>query len=335
MALDLLTFGEALVEIMRPGVGQPLDRPGEFLGPYESGAPFIFAVQAARLGAKAGAICCVGDDAFGRLLMTRYECEGLDPRGLRVVPDHATGIAFIAYAEDGSRDFVFTLKDSAAAYLTPDLLDETLFDGLKCLHVTGSALSMGKNGLATGLRALELAQKAGAKISFDANVRPQLLPPDKVWDVFAPFVDAADGILLTAEEALLLAHEWELDRAVDVLLFQPGKPGRVVVVHDGAHGCILYTDAGDEADFPETMRVEPVEGFDVEEVDPTGAGDSFDAGFLVRWLAGDELYEAARFANACGALAVTKRGPMAGSPTKRQVIDFLALRPETNDWTNE
>ena len=73
MALDILTFGEALVEIMRTDIDQTLDQPGAFTGPYPSGAPFIFAVQAARLGAKVAAIGAVGDDAFGTCLINQLD----------------------------------------------------------------------------------------------------------------------------------------------------------------------------------------------------------------------------------------------------------------------
>jgi sugar/nucleoside kinase (ribokinase family) len=66
-----------------------------------------------------------------------------------------------------------------------------------------------------------------------------------------------------------------------------------------------------------------VPGFDVEEIDPTGAGDCFDAGFLVSWLEGAGPLSAARFANACGALAVTARGPMAGAKTRTEVEAFM------------
>jgi len=67
----------------------------------------------------------------------------------------------------------------------------------------------------------------------------------------------------------------------------------------------------------------PVEGFVVHEIDPTGAGDCFDAGFLARWLEGDSPAEAAHFANACGALAVTAQGPMAGARHRDEVLKFM------------
>ncbi|MFQ3648359.1 MAG: sugar kinase [Anaerolineae bacterium] len=311
MSLDIVTLGEALVEVMRPEVGQPLDQPGPFEGPFPSGAPFIFAVQAARLGAKVAAIGTVGDDAFGRCMQAQLAADGLDLRGLRVSSTHATGVAFIAYRHDGSRDFVFHARHAASSQIDPIQLEEGLFRGLKCLHLMGSTLSMSDDLLEVGRLALHLAQHHGAKVSFDPNLRPQLLPPERARLAFEPFIRAADVLMPTREELHLLTGETDDDRAVAALTRL--NPQQIVVVTQGAQGAKAYHRG----------RWEHAPAFVVEEVDPTGAGDCFDAGFLVRWLAGDSLVDALRFANACGALAVTRRGPMSGAFHYEQVLSFI------------
>ncbi|MCS7071991.1 MAG: sugar kinase, partial [Anaerolinea sp.] len=207
MAYDLLTFGEALVEIMRTDVDQPLDRPGPFVGPYPSGAPFIFTVQAARLGARAACVGAVGADAFGRFLLDSFTADGLDTSIIRVIPDHATGVAFIAYARDGSRDFVYHLRHAAAGHIGPQSLQREMFTGLKCLHLTGSSLSMHEEAYRLGLQALAWAQETGARISFDPNLRPQLIDLKQAASHFAPFIDASDVILLTQEELIALTGQ--------------------------------------------------------------------------------------------------------------------------------
>lgn len=325
MGLDILTFGEALVEVMRTGVGQPLDRPGPFTGPYPSGAPFIFAVQAARLGAKVGVIGAVGQDAFGKCLIDQLQADGVDTRGVHVLPDYTTGVAFVAYNTDGTRDFVFHARHAASGQLSPHMLDESLFDGLKCLHIMGSTLSMHADALQTGRRALELAQAAGAKISFDPNIRPQLMSPDRARQAFMPFMEAADVLIPSEEELLILGDAYHVEWVVQDLL--EDKPELVVVITRGAEGCEVMTLSDLLQDeLPEIGRgieVDPINGYDVMEVDPTGAGDCFDAGFLARWLAGDSPSEAAEFANACGALAVTAQGPMAGAKKLVEVRAFM------------
>lgn len=312
MALDILTFGEALVEVMRVEVGQPLDRPALFTGPYPSGAPFIFAMQAARLGARVAALGAVGDDAFGACLRDQLIRDGVDVSGLRTLPTHTTGVAFVAYAADGSRSFIFHIAQAAAGQIAPDLLIPAQFRGLKVLHLMGSTLSLHPAALQTGRRALELAQHAGAKVSFDPNIRPELLPPERAALAFAPFIEAADILLPTAAELTLLTGALDAESAVEHLLAR--YPELLIVVTQGAEGCTVY-EAGRRARVP---------GYRVEEIDPTGAGDCFDAGFLVAWLAGETPAEAARFANACGALAVTVKGPAEGARTLAEVEAFMA-----------
>lgn len=312
LMIDILTIGEALVEIMRVGVDQPLHRPALFTGPYPSGAPFIFAVQAARLGARVAACGCVGQDAFGNCLLNQLAADGVETAGVRVLDTHTTGVAFVAYASDGSRDFVFHVAQAAAGQITPEMLTESLFSGLRCLHLMGSTLSIHQKALDTGLRALELAKAAGAKFSFDPNLRPQLMSNDRACIALKPFLDAADVIIPTAEEAQILTGQPTLQAAVDSLLQQ--HPQRIVVITQGSAGCTVYTQ----------KQTQQIPGFPVEEIDPTGAGDCFDAGFLVQWLAGADPVEAARFANACGALAVTAQGPMAGAQPRAVVEAFIA-----------
>ena len=310
MPLDILTIGEALVEIMRTDIDQPLQAPGPFTGPYPSGAPFIFAAQAARLGLQTAAIGAVGADAFGQCLLNQLEADGIITDGLRQLRGATTGIAFVAYNADGSRDYVFSL--GAGGQLSTDMLLPELFAGLRCFHVMGSTLSMSAAALRVCREALRLAVEAGALISFDPNLRPELLPPEEARIAFAEFMSAAAVLLPTADELLQLTAAGSIDGAVDMLLAE--CPERIIVVTHGADGCAVYSAAG----------AVNVPGCAVKEVDPTGAGDCFDAGFLSALLAGKSPLEAARLANACGALAVTVKGPMAGAMTRAEVERFLA-----------
>ncbi len=309
MPLDILTIGEALVEIMRADINQPLDQPGPFVGPYPSGAPFIFAVQAARLGMESAAIGSVGVDAFGDCLLHQLAADGVVTDGIRRLPDQATGVAFVAYNRDGSRDFVFSL--GAGGHIKSDMLKPAHFAGLRCFHIMGSALSMSEAVLTVCQEALALALEAGALISFDPNLRPELLPVEEARIVFAPFIDAADTFLPTQEELLLLTAAGSADEAIEDLL--RARPDRKIVVTRGAAGCSVYTEDG---------RLD-ISGYDVDEIDPTGAGDCFDAGFISGILGGKSLRAAAQLANACGALAVSEKGPMAGAKSRAEVEHFI------------
>jgi sugar/nucleoside kinase (ribokinase family) len=307
---EVITVGEALVEIMRPARDQPLDQPGLFHGPFASGAPAIFAVAAARLGLSAALISAVGDDAFGRLLQARLGEEGVDTSGMQVASGYSTGMAFIGYMAGGQREFVFNLRHSASSVVVADSLAADFFSGVRWLHLSGSALALGETVRQACARALTFTLAAGGRLSLDPNLRPELMSLAKARETLAPYLAAADLLLPTAEEARALTGASDDDEAAAILL---GERERVVVFKRGAGGCTLFT-AATRLDVP---------GFAVDEVDPTGAGDCFNAAFIRCIIAGWELERAARFANAAGALAVTRLGPMEGAPTIKQTTSLL------------
>src|SRR3712207_300108 len=171
---QIVTIGEILVEIMATRVSQTFLEPGLFVGPYPSGAPAIFADQAARAGASVAMVGCVGPDDFGTLNLERLRASGVDVRAVRRMPGATTGSAFVTYRADGGRDFVFNIANSAAAALDAAQLEPGLFEGCRFFHVMGSSL-FGPQIAAAVRRSVELARAAGAKISFDPNIRKELL----------------------------------------------------------------------------------------------------------------------------------------------------------------
>ena len=310
-SIEIITLGEILVELMRPAAGQPLDQPGEFRGPYASGAPAIFAVAAARLGFDTAFIGTVGDDAFGRMLHTTLDNEGIDSRGLQTIPDHATGAAFVSYDDTGRREFVFHIRHAAAGQIKADFIADELFAGIKWLHISGSTLALNESSRDACQHALELAQAAGGRISLDPNLRSELMPLDDFREILRPYLANADLLLPTAGEGQAITGEVDGERAAQKLV---QKPDAITVLKRGSAGCSIYQH-GEQVDVP---------GFTVNEIDPTGAGDCFSAAFIVGLEADWPLEQIGRFANAAGALAVTKFGPMEGAPTKKQVEELYA-----------
>jgi sugar/nucleoside kinase (ribokinase family) len=310
MGPEVITIGEALVEIMRPAVGAPLDQAGTFQGPFASGAPAIFAVAAARLGLRVGFVGQVGEDAFGRLLRRRLESEGVDAEYFQVSKEYATSVAFVAYSLTGGREFVFHLRHAAAGSIDPQAIRPEYFSGIKWLHISGSFLTLSDACREACSRAVEFTRKAGGKVSFDPNLRPELMGLDECRRVYAPYLDTADLLLPTADEARLLSGAADDEEAVRRLL---GDVERLVVFKRGSGGS-TYFAPGKSLD---------VSGFPVEEVDPTGAGDCFNAACLAGLINGWDLDQIARFATAAGALAVTRQGPMEGAPTVAEIESFL------------
>ena len=307
----VITIGEALVEIMRPRAGQPLDTTGEFHGPFASGAPAIFAVAAARLGLSTAFIGAVGDDAFGHFLQARFAAETVDSSALQYPPGYSTGAAFVAYDDSGGREFVFHIRHAASGQLSADLIPVGLFTEARWLHISGSTIFLNENSRAACQKAVDLMIAQGGKISMDPNLRPELMPVDEASRVLAPFLAAADLLLPTESEARALTGESKIARAIEALT---AKHDAILVLKRGPSGCSIFQN-GKRLDVP---------GFVVEEIDPTGAGDCFSAAFITGLEAGWPLEQVGRFANAAGALAVTQLGPMEGAPTRHEVDKLLS-----------
>jgi sugar/nucleoside kinase (ribokinase family) len=304
MSVEIIAIGEALVEVMRTRVDDPLDTASEFVGPFPSGAPAIFADQAARLGF----IGAVGDDDFGTCLLDRLDADGLDATYCPRIPDRATGVAFVTYFSDGSRRFLYHIAHAAAGQM-PGLAAD-YFAGVKFLHICGSSLSVSERMRSSCYTAVELTTAAGGRVSFDPNLRPELLGgEDALRRICAPVVEAAHVVLPSGSEAELLTGVKGAQDACRALL---DKGPKVVALKRGAEGCTIITADG-KLDAP---------AFAVDAVDPTGAGDCFDAGFVVGLLEGLPLDQVGRLANACGALGATRKGPMEGAFTRSAVEAF-------------
>ncbi|MDB5075749.1 MAG: sugar kinase [Chloroflexi bacterium] len=295
---EVIALGEALVEIMRPERDSPLDAAGSFEGPFPSGAPAIFASAAARLGLQTGFIGAVGDDAFGRLFNTRLNGDGVDLTHLHVDTEHATGVAFVAYRHDGSREFVYHLRHSAAGQAPPLL--PSYFANARWIHITGSTLASGPAWQSTCEQAARLGKAAGSYVSFDPNIRPELLRAASVTELCGGILSVADVVLPSGEELTMLTGRQGAGAAQ--ALFDKGV--RMVVLKQGAEGSTLYTHE-DELHMASRPR---------EERDPTGAGDAFAAAIAYGVLRGLTHHQMLRLANSVGALAVTKLGPMEGIP---------------------
>lgn len=310
-----IAIGEPLVEIMRDTVGIGLDEPGTFLGPYPSGAPVIAADAAALLNMPAGFIGCVGDDDFARCLRARCAHDGLDATYIVTVPDATTGTAIVTYLNDGSRRFVFHVAHAASGRLTASLLDPSYFAAADVVHITGTTLAINEGCHAACVRAAQLGKQAGAWISFDPNLRPELLGGRTVAAVCGPILELADVILPSGREAMLLAGAPDAAPWEACLMLLRQTTAHLVVLKEGAKGSTAFPANGEPLYMP---------SFPVVEVDPTGAGDCFAAALLSGLCGGLPLPEALRRANAAGALATTVRGPMEGSPTTVQLEHFLA-----------
>ncbi|MFM0009727.1 sugar kinase [Paraburkholderia sediminicola] len=312
----ILTMGEILVEIMAAERGQSFRRPGTLIGPYASGAPAIFIDQVARVGSRCAMIGCVGDDDFGALNVERLRADGVDVLGIAVIKTATTGSAFVTYREDGERDFIYNIANSASGRLSVGNIREDLLKDCRHFHVMGSSL-FSVRIIEAVKKVIETVKGHGGTVSFDPNVRKEMLHIPEMREALDFVLDCTDVFLPSGHEVTLLATASSEAGAIDELL----KRGvREVVVKRGKDGCSFY-DGISETHLP---------AYSVEEIDPTGAGDCFGATYIACRTQGMEVERALRYACASGAMAVTAMGPMEGTATLAELDAFIAKTSERN-----
>lgn len=306
---EIWTMGELLVEVMRPEADMPFDRTDRFLGPFPSGAPAICIDTVARLGVKAGMIGGIGDDGFGLNIHRRLESDGVDCRYVGTL-EGSTGVAFISYSSDGAREYIFHIKDTPAVKVKKP--SDLQVGNSGYFHLMGCSLFMDPHFTEEILATMQDFIKRGFKVSFDPNIRTELLHGNIMSQVIAPVLEQCSILLPGRDELLLLSGESTIDEA-GAFLFSTYPKLSIIAMKLGDKGCRILTR---EEDFP--LRAPKV-----EEVDPTGAGDCFDAGFLSVLCEGGSLKEAALTASAVGALNVKAFGPMEGHITKEAVSNMI------------
>ncbi len=308
----ILTIGEILVEIMATEPGFGFRSPMPLVGPFPSGAPAIFIDQVGRLGEPCAIVSAVGDDDFGQLNLDRLRGDGVDVSAVSVLSDAVTGSAFVRYRPDGTRDFVFNIRDSACGRIAPTPTARAVLERATHLHVMGSALAAPAMAAWISVAIDEVRARGGA-VSFDPNVRKEVLRDPAVATALRGVLARTDLFLPSGEELAMFAEGGdEADRIESVL----GRGVAEIVLKRGAAGATHFDRRGrtDAAGFP------------VVEIDPTGAGDVFGATFIVCRRRGMGVTESLRYANAAGARAVGVRGPMEGVSGFAELEAFLAAR---------
>ena len=308
---DILTAGEILVEIMRKERDVSLWVQGDFSGPYPSGAVAIFIDQAALLGHSAGIVGAVGDDAFGHRTRLRLHADGVDVSFIQVLKESTTAVAFVSYNSHGDRTFIYHIANAAAGLFTNP--PERELKGVKLFHVMGCSLMAGKRMREQINIIAEQVKAGGGLVSFDPNIRVELLKEEKLEDVIGTVMGLTDILLPGEKELLSITGKGTAQEAAEYLL---SKNTKALVIKKGKEGA-LYMDGREQIE---------VKSFAINEVDPTGAGDAFDAGFLCGYLEGLSPEESLRLGSACGALNASYFGPMEGVFHRSYVERFLQGR---------
>ncbi len=313
--MSVASFGELLIDFVALESGVTVGEASGFVK-APGGAPANVAVGVAKLGQPSAFLGQVGDDPFGHFLEGVLRAEGVNTSGMTFSAAARTALAFVSLRADGERSFMFYRNPSADMLMTPADVVYSVIDTVKVFHY-GSITMIGEPSRSATLAAIRHAQKNGAFISYDPNLRMSLWSDaDTARAGLIAGLDGAHLVKVSEEELEFLTGGQVVDP-----LWRDGM--RLIAVTRGAAGVSLFTRAGVRVDVP---------GFSVTAVDTTGAGDGFVAGLLVGLLEqgfpmdADSLARIGRFANAVGAITTTGKGAIPSLPTRAQVEAFLAAQ---------
>ena len=310
---DLVTFGEPMV-LMLASADLPLPVAQGFdLG--VASAETNLAIGIARLGHRVGYFARVGVDSFGDRIRRELQSEGIDTDALINDPDRPTGLLIRDSPQAAPITVEYRRAGSAATALSPDDLPQDLLGSTRWLHVTGITAVLSESSLAATVRAMELAAEAGATVSLDPNVRLRLADQDHWQQVIDRLAQHAKIIFTGRDEAELISpgvvpERWYADHGAEI-----------VVVKDGGNGSTEH--------HPVTGQVVRGGIRTVPTVDPVGAGDAFNAGWISSWLDGTTGAAAAdaerrlRTGAVVASMVVATRGDTSGlphRPTLEQVL---------------
>jgi len=297
---DLVVLGDANPDLVLSGDVEPAFGQTEQLVDDSrltiGGSGAIVACGAARLGLRVALCGVVGDDLFGGWLRDELRARGVEVRGLVSHPTLPTGLTVVLSRPD---DRAILTHPGTIPELRASSVDREVLRGARHVHVSSYYLQHGLAGELPGL--FDEVRALGATTSLDPN-----WDPDEAWNGGLERVLASTDVFLpNSAEALRISREATLDEGVRTLGHRTG----LAVVKLGADGAAA-SDGASTTHVP-ALPVEPL--------DTTGAGDSFDAGFLAAWLEGAPLERALAIGNSCGALSTLALGGVDAQPTMDDV----------------
>ena len=308
---DAVSLGELVVEFLRKDVDMPFDRPGEFLGPFPSGAPAIFIDTMAKLNAKCGFIGTVGNDDFADCIIERLKNDTVDTSRIFKLGNTTTGTAFTVYFSDGSRKFIYNIGNAAPGRFSPEHVDEEYIKSARWMHISGNVLAFSESAKEAVIKASEVASKAGIPISLDPNMRLEIMKKEEILSLLGPILEKTTLFLPSKGEIECITGLEDENLGAQELL----KRGISIIARkEGENGCTIFTGSG-------KRHINAFKAINV--VDPTGCGDSYSAAFVYGYLQGWPLARTGLFANAVGSLTATRRGAMEGIESLDEVNSFL------------
>ena len=326
--IDVICMGRAAVDLYGEQVGGRLEDMASF-AKYLGGSPANTAVGVARLGLKPAMLTRVGDEHHGRFVRERLAAEGVDVSQVHTDPQRLTALVFLGIRDRDTFPLVFYRDHCADMGLETGDVDAAFVASAQALLLSGTHLS--QPGTRAACRhAVALARAAGTRVVLDIDYRPVLwgltgpglgeqryVASDAVSEQLQTMLADCDLVVGTEEEIRIAGGSGNTLAALRNLRTLTAA---TLVMKRGPMGCVVFAD-----DIPCAIEQGLVgRGFPVEVFNVLGAGDAFMAGFLRGWLRGEPPERCSAWANACGALVVSRHGCAPAMPSWAELQHFMA-----------
>ncbi|WHP81871.1 bifunctional 5-dehydro-2-deoxygluconokinase/5-dehydro-2-deoxyphosphogluconate aldolase [Edwardsiella anguillarum] len=325
---DVICMGRVAVDLYSQQIGARLEDASSF-AKYLGGSSGNVAYGTARQGLRSSMLARVGDEHMGRFLREELRQVGCDTCHLIIDKERLTALVLLGIKDQDTFPLIFYRDNCADMAISADDVEEAYIASSRCLAITGTHLSHPQTRNAV-LTALGYARRHGVRTVLDIDYRPVLWGLTSLGDGETRFI-AADRVSRELQEVLhlfdvIVGTEEEFHIAggsIDTLqaLTQVRRVSPATLVcKRGARGCSVYTDA-----IPSRLDDGlTVTGVRVEILNVLGAGDAFMSGLLRGYLNDEGWEQSCRYANACGALVVSRHGCSPAMPSKIELDDYLS-----------
>ena len=328
---DIACLGRLAVDLYAQQVGSRLEDVASF-AKYLGGSSANIAFGAARLGLRAAMISRVGDEQMGRFLLETLQREGCDTSMIQIDPERLTGLVLLGLKDRDTFPLLFVRENCADMAIDAAAIPEDFIAGCRALLITGTHLST-PTVRAASLAALGHAAQHGVVRVLDIDYRPVLWGLTQRGEGANRYVaDAAVtarlqevlpqfDLLIGTEEEFLIAGGGAGD-LLSALRGVRAVSNAALVVKLGAKGCCFIEGA-----IPARLEDAPTAlGERIEVMNVLGAGDAFAAGLMTGFLNGEDFQGAAKIANACGAIVVSRHACAPAMPTPAELAHWFSGR---------
>ncbi|MDY4384063.1 bifunctional 5-dehydro-2-deoxygluconokinase/5-dehydro-2-deoxyphosphogluconate aldolase [Pectobacterium brasiliense] len=340
---DVICMGRVAVDLYGQQIGARLEDMGSF-AKYLGGSSGNVAYGTARQGLRSSMLARVGDEHMGRFLREELNQVGCDTSHLITDKERLTALVLLGIKDRDTFPLIFYRDNCADMAISPEDFTEDYIASSRCLAITGTHLSH-PNTREAVLTALQYARRNGVKTALDIDYRPVLWGLTSLGDGETRFVEAQavteqlqqvlslfDVIVGTEEEFHIAGGSTDTLQALRTVRQHTQAE---LVCKRGALGCSVFSDAiPDHLDKGITIK-----GVRVDVLNVLGAGDAFMSGLLRGYLNGEGWEKACAYANACGALVVSRHGCAPAMPSKIELDNYLARaasvpRPDLDEELN-